>query len=723
MKYIESYDLRDSISRTYFILLCFLPVLIIGLLAFVLFASFLGTQANEIARLVRDLELQCEFEAGLRDVGVTGIRCADYLPRIGFFFFLLIAWTVAATVTTIKIFEFAKSRLLRLTITIITALSIPVLLLLKYFLAIGSLSTFLYAILALIGISIFIIGFSFSTVARLIQNSTIMSFVFVFSAITFLVLSILFSYYDKNIFSALGSLNTILLSIIIIYTFAGGLFYFSRTTGIPWVTGLFIWIVTLNIFGWNDRAPVHLRPVTPAAAVTGDAQFLQWLDARQDRAVYENSGRDYPVYIVAAAGGGTYASIRTAYMLTYLQKICPAFAHHLFAVSSVSGGGLGAIAYASQNITFDPQDLRACEGLETRQVVASPVETVIAPEAPSPLDSFFAKDVLSTIVGAGLFPDMLQRAIPWPVRQLDRSVAYGEALAQYWREALGAEDSRRADASKIQAMGCPAEEFFGECEIASYWRPDGNVPILIFNTTDVDTGTPIILSNLSKEFYQGTLAAVNMRDFTDKSIYLIDGASLSARFPIALPAGFLPQSTSSDSWFRLVDGGYFDTSGLITAEAVKKRIEKIASDRGLRVSVRLIFLGEWADRAPEAVDAPSAPQPSAPAAIIAQLSASVKNGHGKSPGGSELDAHAAALFTARDQRTNFLVSRFLATIDGTIALRWDPQAQGGLTPHCPDVPLAWYLAPCTQQLARSRLDDALFAAEPELAKLRGDLAR
>jgi hypothetical protein len=135
----------------------------------------------------------------------------------------------------------------------------------------------------------------------------------------------------------------------------------------------------------------------------------------------------------------------------------------------------------------------------------------------------------------------------------------------------------------------------------------------------------------------------------------------------------------------------------------------------------MIFLGEWSERAPPVSETPPE-QPETTAKIIALLSASAQGKGSDSPGGSELDAHAAALFHARDQRTNFLVSQFLETIDGTLALRWDPAAKGGLTAHCQDVPLAWYLAPCTQQLARSRLDDALFAAEPELADLRTDLA-
>ena len=44
---------------------------------------------------------------------------------------------------------------------------------------------------------------------------------------------------------------------------------------------------------------------------------------------------------------------------------------------------------------------------------------------------------------------------------------------------------------------------------------------------------------IDPQYYANSLAARNSPSFDSKSIYLIDAASLSARFPIALPAGFL----------------------------------------------------------------------------------------------------------------------------------------------------------------------------------------
>jgi hypothetical protein len=72
--------------------------------------------------------------------------------------------------------------------------------------------------------------------------------------------------------------------------------------------------------------------------------FRNWLQARTDQSKF--SGR-YPVYIVAAQGGGSYAAMHAAHFLSYMQARCPNFAHHLFAISGVSGGSVGAAAFAA----------------------------------------------------------------------------------------------------------------------------------------------------------------------------------------------------------------------------------------------------------------------------------------------------------------------------------------------------------------------------------------
>jgi hypothetical protein len=86
---------------------------------------------------------------------------------------------------------------------------------------------------------------------------------------------------------------------------------------------------------------------SPVLKDAGDV-FVEWLK-RPDRLTYAKSAAasTYPVFVVAAQGGGAYAAYNAAVFLARIQDLCPAFRHHLFAVSSVSGGSIGAATFAA----------------------------------------------------------------------------------------------------------------------------------------------------------------------------------------------------------------------------------------------------------------------------------------------------------------------------------------------------------------------------------------
>ena len=69
---------------------------------------------------------------------------------------------------------------------------------------------------------------------------------------------------------------------------------------------------------------------------TLDRAFAAWLKAR------EMGSGEYPVFIVSAEGGGIYATSAASLFLAKMQERCPEFAEHIFAVSGVSGGSVGA---------------------------------------------------------------------------------------------------------------------------------------------------------------------------------------------------------------------------------------------------------------------------------------------------------------------------------------------------------------------------------------------
>jgi len=709
----------EGSSFTQNVLLFILPAAILGFLALALFFDFLGTQAAELAKLINEIEIQCKADflgaLGLKQVAApvaTFVTCSQYLPKILLFFGLLALWCIVSNVVTLKLFESIQSRSARLVITAIVTLSLPAILLFKYWSVIpfniGVAGGF-PAFTVLIVIAAVLFQALFANLLfrheKFLQKVSSIPFLLVTSLTAFVGLSLLFAYYPVNLFNHLGSVNTIVLYVLLTYAFVGGLIYYGKVTGVPIAAMLVIWIFAIDFLGINHATTVPTRE-HPSQPLKGDKQFLAWLDARRDRQAFAN--QDYPVYVVASAGGGIYAAMRTAYFLDFIQKRCPSFAHHIFAISGVSGGGLGALVFASQQLGLEPHPLGPCN-------MSDDLDGLTTPEPTPILDNFFSRDLLSTIIGAGLFPNMLQRVLPFPVPALDRSEAFRKALGENWRDALAAtkQDSPRLmRAAAPAAQGpCTTRDFFVKCEINAYWNPAGDVPVLVFNATEVDTGSPVVLSNLDSQYYANSLAARNSPNFENRSIYLIDSASLSARFPIALPAGFLRGFGGPNS-IRLVDGGYFDGSGLTVAQAIKPAIEEIAATQNRRVKVRVIFLGE---KVPSIYDAI--------AQNLAEGAAPTK-ARDETPSSSEISAHAKALLQAMDQRATETLRQVFKLDPSLLRFQWDPALTGGQTADipCSSIPLAWYLAPCTLRVLKDRLQIAVLDSSESFDILRTELS-
>src|SRR5262245_22319787 len=196
-------DLKDTIARSYFVMLAVLPIVLVAALAFTLFVDFLGTQANEIARLVHDLEVQCEYEIGLRNAGNGFFRCGTFLPKILLFFLLVAGWVVISAIVTIKLFDFVPPRSLRLPITMLVAVSVPALLLIKYLLVIKSFSSFavFYGVEAVIA-TLLVFAY-FDRLSRFAGESYIFPIIFATGIVSFVGISLLFAYSNPNIFNSI----------------------------------------------------------------------------------------------------------------------------------------------------------------------------------------------------------------------------------------------------------------------------------------------------------------------------------------------------------------------------------------------------------------------------------------------------------------------------------------------------------------------------------------
>jgi predicted acylesterase/phospholipase RssA len=146
------------------------------------------------------------------------------------------------------------------------------------------------------------------------------------------------------------------------------------------------------------------------------------------------------------------------------------------------------------------------------------------------------------------YGDLMQRFIPWPFGALDRSQAIEQAWQQAFEHLPGQPFAQRLD---VLYAGCPL------------------LPELLLNATRVETGERVVLTRLptDRSLFVNTFDAMQ-RGSTTRTQSLAGLVHHSARFPLISPAGTVeidrPPAGAPPS-FRLVDGGYFDNSGVQTA--------------------------------------------------------------------------------------------------------------------------------------------------------------
>ena len=237
--------------------------------------------------------------------------------------------------------------------------------------------------------------------------------------------------------------------------------------------------------------------------------------------------------LVATAGGGIRAAFWTAYALGRLHDLAGGnFDSSLFSISGVSGGGVGAVFYRAM-LAEQEHGLPVCtRGDQVPQ-------TRFAPCA----EHYLSQDGIGPTLAALLFPDLVQRFVPFPVLP-DRAAALSAAWSSAWAKDAGA------------ASGYMPGAF------AALWQPDRPWPVLLLNGTSVAQGRRIVTSNLD-------LSALP-DEFDDVQVfprsYAISAATAglnTARFPFVSPPGGIPAQGGMPA-DQIVDGGVFENSGAQT---------------------------------------------------------------------------------------------------------------------------------------------------------------
>lgn len=332
------------------------------------------------------------------------------------------------------------------------------------------------------------------------------------------------------------------------------------------------------VSNWNDNHAIRrlsaTNPPQEHARLAIAARLEQWLaqQAKSGPVQLNHTQTDAPIplYLVAASGGGLRAAYWTASSLARLQDEDSTFASHIFAISGVSGGSVGATVFAAlmhdqsrTNMSDTPPHVRNC-GQQLPKV--SPLDTLaVATLAMSPTSMtacaklFMSDDFLAPVLAKFVTADFTQWFVPFPSPVSDRA----EALEESWEQSYQA-------VTGTMTMGNSYDALMDSIEVKN------GVPALLLNTTHVESGRRYITAPFTDPDVFADAPYVHIA-LDNQPMRLSTAAHNSARFSYVSPAGRIERG-NGNSYGSLVDGGYFENSGLATLNELRVAVDSLLMD-------------------------------------------------------------------------------------------------------------------------------------------------
>ena len=322
---------------------------------------------------------------------------------------------------------------------------------------------------------------------------------------------------------------------------------------LPIVGGMLLAAAVIGL--WMDNHAVGGRgfwrepsPVAVAQRPTLAEAYAAWRADQPDP-----KGGTMPMVLVASEGGASRAGDWTAEVLGALHAQSKGrLASSLFAISSVSGGSVGAVGYRAF--------LNADPALAPDQLAKA-------------LPDFAGQDALSPTLTGMLFPDLLQRFLPIAFLP-DRAEALERAWEQGWNDACAA-----AKANCLVFLEKPFLTLMpGQ---AKSWRP-----ILIVNGASEETGRRILTSTVDLG------SAVDADDFhriVKRDVAISTAIHNGARFPWISPAGTLTAEDGAHG--HILDGGYFDAAGVAALGELAEAIAALPERKQDKLHFIFVFIG------------------------------------------------------------------------------------------------------------------------------------
>lgn len=360
-----------------------------------------------------------------------------------------------------------------------------------------------------------------------------------------------------SIADKVGPLAVVLLAFGILAGLANIITHQSMRLGINLF--LILLFIAIGLGKISDPYEVELTKATApnqyATRPTFDAYLKKWVTTHQAAI---DSADSYPVYFVLADGGASRSGYWVASVLAAWQdesikqnKTDP-FSDHLLCLSGASGGSVGNATFYSL-LKFPPSDNQYL----------------------TPAQAFLGQDFLTYSIAHYLGPDLARHFIIG-FRATDRAAAISHTL-DYW----GERHLNNAFSKNVNEL----------------LDSTGRLPMLFINVTQVQEGTPSVVSSVQLTGLSDRLDILKLVDSTyysnpvEGNISFSTATMLGARFPYISPAGSIKQHA-------FVDGGYFDNSGAGMVHEVlqaMKKLKETTSDDSLRsrlqkLNVRIVHI-------------------------------------------------------------------------------------------------------------------------------------
>lgn len=303
-------------------------------------------------------------------------------------------------------------------------------------------------------------------------------------------------------------------------------------------------IILAGVFSFfNNNHQIRSITSVPNQRTELEKHFLQWAKAR-------SHGNDtFPVFLIASEGGGIRSAYWTSRVLSLAQEQNPDFKNHVFALTGVSGGSLGVAMFAGSIRYPELSDSVFSERFER----------------------FSRMDFLAPVSAWAVYPDMLQRFLPFPVQAFDRAKALEYSWEEAWMDCFPELPSNFMKAGFLEQLDV---------------QQHPQLPAVILNTTHVESGNRCLISNV-KLPVQHFFNAHQLFDIAGHDVPVSTAISCSSRFPFITPPAAVTDSTGK-RWGHLVDGGYFENLGSATLLEMYFSVRKVAQKH--RIPVKFVLM-------------------------------------------------------------------------------------------------------------------------------------